>query len=113
MANGMTEGEKITTATISLDGEVVAWFQWEEHLSLIQSWVEFKGRLLDRFRHTKDGTLSKQFLSLRQEGSVRDYLLMFELLATTLEDMPKHVQESGFINGLKSEIKANVRMMKP
>ena len=52
MAHGMTEGEKIIVATINLDGEALAWFQWEESRSPIQSWVEFKGRLLDRFCYT-------------------------------------------------------------
>ena len=38
---------------------------------------------------------------------------MFELLAMALEEVPKHIQESAFINDLKLDIKANVRMMKP
>ena len=43
----------------------------------------------------------------------REYLCMFELLAATLEDVPEHVQESTFINGLKPEIRSEMRMMKP
>ena len=30
-----------------------------------------------------------------------------------IDDVSKHVQESTFINGLKPEIRAEVRMMKP
>ena len=72
-----------------------------------------KTRLLGRFRQTQEGTLCDQFLSLRQEGSVRDYLRTFESLAAVVDEEPKHVQESTFINGLKPEIRAKVRMMKP
>lgn len=38
---------------------------------------------------------------------------MFELLASPLLDVPKHVLENNFINGLRLEIRAEVRMMKP
>ena len=54
-----------------------------------------------------------QFLSLKQEASVREYLRAFELLVATLEDVLEHVQEATFINGLKPEIRAKVPMMKP
>ena len=37
---------------------------------------------------------------------------MFELLAAALEEVSEHVQESAFINGLKPDIRAKVRMMK-
>ena len=37
---------------------------------------------------------------------VWEYLGTFELLAATLEGVPKQVQESTFINGLKPEIRA-------
>ena len=44
---------------------------------------------------------------------MRKYLRAFELLGATLEDVPEHVQESTFINGLRPEIKAEIRMLKP
>ena len=100
------------TAT-GLDGEALAWFQWEESRRSIMNWGELKTRLLGRFRQTQEGTLCDQFLSLRQEGLVRDYLHNFESLAAVVDEEPEHVQESTFINGLKPEIRAKVRMMKP
>ena len=45
----MSEEEKMTVATISLDGEALAWFQWEESYCLIQGCGELKTRLLDCF----------------------------------------------------------------
>ena len=70
--------------------------------------MEFKVRLLDCF----GGTLCEKFLALKQEGTVREYLYLFELLAATLEGVLEHVQESTFIKRLKPKIKAEVRMMK-
>ena len=89
--HGMLEEEKITVATISQDGEVLALFQWEDGRRPIRGWLQFKSRLLDRFSHTQDGTLCEQFLSLRKEGSVRDSLGAIELLDATLEDVPEHI----------------------
>ena len=43
----MTEVEKMVAATISLDREALAWFQWEEGHRPIQVWLELKARLLD------------------------------------------------------------------
>ena len=103
----------MVVATISLDSEALAWFQWEKGRRPIQNWLQLKSQLLDRFGHTQDGTMCEQFLSLKQEGSVRDYLRAFEQLEMTLEDVPKHIQESTFINGLKPNIQAEVRIMKP
>ena len=62
--------------------------------------MEFKARLLDRFGQTQEGILCEKFLALKQEGTVREYLCLFELLAAMLEGMPEQVQESTFINGL-------------
>ena len=103
----------MVAAAISLDSEALAWFQWEKGRRPIQNWLQLKSRLLDRFGHTQDGTMCEQFLSLKQEGSVCDYLRAFEQLEMTLEDVPKHIQESTFINGLKPNIQAEVRIMKP
>ena len=33
----MTEGEKLAAATISLEGEALVWFQWEEGRCLVQN----------------------------------------------------------------------------
>ena len=92
--NHLTEIEKLAAATINLEGEALAWFQWEDGRRSMRSLVELKVCLLDRFRQTQEGSLCEQFL------------------ATTLDDVPEHVQESTFINCLKPDIRAEVRMMK-
>ena len=48
----MTEEEKIAATIISLDGEALAWFQWEDGHRPILNWGELKVCLLDRFRRT-------------------------------------------------------------
>ena len=52
LTHGMMEEEKIAGAIISLDGEALAWFQWEDGHHPILNWGELKARLLNRFHHT-------------------------------------------------------------
>ena len=49
VAQGMSKGGKLAIATVSLEGEALAWFQWDKGHRLVQSWMEFKARHLDRF----------------------------------------------------------------
>lgn len=60
-------GERFAAATISLEGEALAWFQWEEGHCLVRS----QAQLLDHFGQTQEGTLCEKFLVLKQEGTVQ------------------------------------------
>lgn len=44
---------------------------------------------------------------------MREYQRRFEILAAPLNDMPEHVLESNFINGLKRATKAEIRQHQP
>lgn len=111
--NRMTEREKLDIAVVSLEGEALAWFQWEDGRSPIRSWMVLKLMILERFRPTQEGSLCEKFLSLRQETTVRDYRRQFEILAAPLTELSEQVLESTFVKGLKPDIKAEIRLMKP
>lgn len=111
--NRTGEAEKLDIAIVSLDGEALSWYQWEDRRRAIQSWTELKLLLIKRFRPSHEGTLSERFMALRQTGSVRDYRRQFEILAAPIGDIPEHVLEGHFINGLKTEVKAEVRLHAP
>lgn len=55
----------------------------------------------------------EEFLALRQSGSVREYRRRFEQMASTLDDISKQVLESTFINGLRSDIRAELKVLGP
>ena len=52
-------------------------------------------------------------MALRLVGMMDEYRRQFELLVASLVDVPDPIQEGNFINGLKAEIIAEVRMVQP
>ena len=101
--NRKGEKEKLKVATISLDGEALAWFQWTDGRRPIRDWPEFKKLLLDQFRSSHEGSNCEKFLALRQEGTVRAYIRDFEMLAAPLTKIPTAILEGNFTNGLMPE----------
>ena len=79
----------------------------------MRSWNELESRLLDRFRSTQEGSLYERFLALRQEGSMREFHQVFKWMALVLPGLPEHVLEGVFINGLRPDIRAEVRLVMP
>ena len=72
-----------------------------------------KRRLLLHFRPTQEGSLCKQLLAVRQQGTVAAYRREFEILATPLKGILEEVMESTFMNGLLPEIRAELHLLQP
>lgn len=51
--NRLTGAEKLEAAVISLDGDALAWFQWEDRRQLMRLWSGLKVNLLHRFGRPK------------------------------------------------------------
>ncbi|XP_020705860.1 uncharacterized protein LOC110116562 [Dendrobium catenatum] len=111
--NGLTEEEKLTAAGLCLEGKALAWYQWRDMRRPIRSWREFKGCLLERFQTSRGGDFYEQFFALTQEGTVAEYRDRFEYLASRLDRLSETVLEGNFMKGLKPEIRAAVRVMRP
>ena len=60
--------EKMEVVAISLDGETLAWFQWEESWRLIMNWGELKTRLLGRFRKPRRAPYVSNFCRYDRRG---------------------------------------------
>lgn len=111
--NRLSEVEKLEAAAVCLDGDALAWFQWEEGHRPFCRWSEFKTMILEGFLQSREGSVCERLLALRQDGTVREYRRQFEMLATHMTDIPDSVLEGSFVNGLKQEIRAEVLMMQP
>lgn len=65
LMNNLQDLEKLDAAAISLDGEALAWFQWENGRRPMHTWKEFKHRLLNKFMWTQEWTLCEKILALK------------------------------------------------
>ncbi|GJX34185.1 RNA-directed DNA polymerase, eukaryota [Tanacetum coccineum] len=111
--SGIPSEERVLAAAVCMEGEALSWYRWSKGQTLFYSWDGFKRRLLLRFQQTQGGNLYEQFLSIIQEGTAREYVAMFEKLACQLAGVSQSVLEATFIKGLKPDLRAAVRVMKP
>lgn len=111
--NRLTNEEKLEAAIMAFEGDALLWYQWENRKRSIVLWEEMKMLLLKQFRTTQAGTLHEQWLALVQDGSVQDYRRRFIELSAPLENISDEVALGNFINGLKPEIRVEVRILEP
>lgn len=81
------------------------------------SWNEFAQLLLDRFGREHHELLVRQFLSIKQTGSVADYIESFsalvdQLIAYEARSDPLHYTMR-FIDGLREDLRAAVLLQRP
>ena len=109
----LSEEDKLEAAVVALEGDALFWYQWEHKRHPMTTWGEMKGLILRKFRSTSTGTLQEQWLSNRQLGGVDEYRRRFIELLAPLEGVPEEIAMGQFINGLKEEVRAEIRLLGP
>ncbi|KAF7827538.1 Retrotransposable element Tf2 [Senna tora] len=93
--------------------EAIGWlFRWIETRVEIQTWQHFKVELLRRFHQAQKGNNYEMLMALKQTGTVAEYREQFELISAPLKEAPEAMLIGAFQNGLKEEIRAELRMVK-
>ena len=108
--NGVREREKLDAVVMALEDKALNWFQWWEDQAPLRTWEEFKIAVKQRFC---PGLINNPFgplLSLKQEGTVMEYREKFELHVAPLHRKDHVMLDSIFFNGLKEEIKAELKL---
>ncbi|KAE8652678.1 hypothetical protein Csa_013756 [Cucumis sativus] len=102
--------QMMETILLCMSGQALAWFRcFQNWGNPPESWGEFRGSLYKRFG---DGhRVLSRFIGLQQEGSVGEYCSKFESLGALLPELSHCVVEAKFMNGLKTEIRGEVRML--
>ena len=111
--NSLRADEKLRAVLVCMEGEALAWYNWEEGHHPFNGWEEFKECLLLRFRSSQDGNLHEQLMSLLQTSIVQEYRRQFEMLSAPLQELPPSVLEAAFVNGLRPDIQAELRQLDP
>jgi hypothetical protein len=109
----LTEKAKLNAAMMSFEGEALAWWQFINRNGPIPSWASAKLLLIKHFRPPNAGTLCEQLLALTQTSSVAEYIRQYIQLAAPLVEVSDRVYMDKFFNGLRPEIRVELRILKP
>lgn len=107
------DAAKLDLVSLSLEGDVLKWFNWEVSRLEFQSWDEFKQRLLIRFGETIDDEPGNRLFAIRQVGTVAEYVTEFQDLSAQVAGLDDSHLEKIFYNGLKHEMKEVIKMKEP
>lgn len=110
---GTPEEERITVASIYLDGPALSWFQWMFKNGFITSWSALLQAIEGRFAPSFYDDPCRTLFKLVQRSSVTEYLTEFEKLANRITGLSPSVLLSYFISGLSPEIRREVQAFQP
>ncbi|CAJ2638342.1 unnamed protein product [Trifolium pratense] len=102
--------DKLDAAVIALEDKALNWFVWWEEQTASRTWDEFKLSLIRRFQ---PGILQNPLgplLNLKQKGTVMEFREQFETLVAPVRREERVMLDSIFLNGLKEEIQAELKL---
>ncbi|RZS18038.1 hypothetical protein BHM03_00050264 [Ensete ventricosum] len=73
------------------------------------TWNQFRNTLLNRFKHTEYENIDSQLAKIRQTSIIQEYQIRFEKLSYLAHDWTNRQLVGTFIEGLKPEIKGEVK----
>lgn len=91
-----TEEEKLRAVRMCFDDETLMWYRWERERNPFLNWEQVKYRVLDQFTTTSNTSAGERLLTLRQEGTVREYCKEFIAIASNAPKLSKEVLEMVF-----------------
>lgn len=109
----LSEEERLEAVVVALEGDALRWYQWEHKRHPIRRWADLKGFILRQFRSAAGGSLYEQWLATTQTTTVAEYRRKFIETAAPLERISEEILLGQFLNGLKEDIRAEVRLLSP
>lgn len=109
----LTEAEKLEAVVVALEGDALRWFYWENKRRPIRRWDELKEFMLRYFRPSSGRSLCEQWLATAETDSATEYRRKFIETVAPLERLPEEIMLGQFLNGLKEDIRAEVRLLNP
>ena len=107
------EDERVTIASLYLDGFALSWYQWMISNGLITSWEGFLQALESRFVPTFYEDPKGALFKLTQRGTVNEYLMEFKRLANRVVGLPPPFLLSCFVSGLNPKLRREVMAFQP
>ncbi|KAK1412796.1 hypothetical protein QVD17_34309 [Tagetes erecta] len=105
--------EKVDVAAIHLEGDALDLYSWLSTEQEITYWDELTHALQKHFGPPEFQNPDEYLCSIKQTGSVHEYRQEFTRRSARITNWPDHCLLGVFLNGLKEELKADVRIHKP
>ncbi|RZS18221.1 hypothetical protein BHM03_00050454 [Ensete ventricosum] len=109
----IADATQVEIAVIYLEGDAIQWFNWFKHTYGGLFWQRFKERLLGHFGPTDFNNIDGQMAKIRQTSTIQKYQSMFERLSNQTENWSDKQLLGTFIEGLKPEIREEVKARQP
>ncbi|KAD3639974.1 hypothetical protein E3N88_29197 [Mikania micrantha] len=93
--------------------ETLDFYSWLSADHQITFWEELVNALTTNFGPAKFQNPDEYLCSIKQNGSVQEYRLEFVKRSSRVSNWPGHCLLGVFLNGLKEELRADVRIHKP
>ncbi|XP_028217846.1 uncharacterized protein LOC114399826 [Glycine soja] len=107
----VTKDEKMQAAMMALEGKALSWYQWWERCNPNPNWERFKLAVVRRFQPSMIQNPFEQLLSLKQTGTVEEFVEDFEKYVGALRTIDQEFVRGIFLNDLKEELQAEVNCM--
>jgi len=104
------EVDKLDAVIIALEDQALSWYQWWEDQDPNRTWTAFKGALVQCFQL---GVIQNPFgslLRIKQTTTVMKYREKFERESAPLKLKERIMLKGIFLNGLKEEIQAKLKL---
>ncbi|RWV95599.1 hypothetical protein GW17_00041767, partial [Ensete ventricosum] len=103
----------VDIAAIHLERDAIQWYNWYKHTHGIPTWRQFKIGLLCRFGPSEYDDINGQLAKIRQTSIVQKYQTRFERLSNQAHDWSEKQLLGTFTEGLKPEIREEVKARQP
>ncbi|KAL6503566.1 hypothetical protein OROGR_025489 [Orobanche gracilis] len=97
---------------MALEGKALIWYHWWERCNPAPGWECFKLAVVRRFQRSMVQNLSERLLSLKQTGTVEEFVEGFEKYVGALRTTDQEFVQGIFLNGLKEEVQAEGKQLR-
>jgi hypothetical protein len=108
-----TEEMKVKLARLSMEGSTIHWFKLLLETEDELTWVKLKKALIARYGGRRLENPFEELSTLRQTGSVEEFVEAFELLSSQVGRLPEEQYLGYFMSGLNAPIRRRVRTLNP
>jgi len=108
-----TDKMRVKLARLSMEGSTIHWFNLLMETEDELSWEKLKRALIARYGGRRLENPFEELSTIRQKGSVEEFVEAFELLSSQVGRLPEEQYLGYFMSGLKPQIRRRVRTLNP